>query len=84
MIRRRRKTMLKKITAKILQYETEDFKTEEETIQFFQELIDSGLAWKLSGKYGLIAKKYIDEGKINPTPKAKGIRWLLNLRNKGE
>ena len=47
---------------KIIQYETEGFETEDEYVEFFQELIDSGLAWQLQGSYGRTARVMIDEG----------------------
>jgi hypothetical protein len=34
----------------------------DETIEFFQELIDSGLVWHLQGSYGRAARALIDEG----------------------
>lgn len=46
---------------KIIQYE-EDNMSEEDTIEFFQELIDSGLAWELQGHYGRTAHRLIDAG----------------------
>lgn len=46
---------------KIMAYEGGEM-TEEETTDFFQGLIDSGLAWKLQGSYGRAAKRLIDAG----------------------
>ena len=46
---------------KIMRYEAGEM-SEEEMIEFFQELIDSGLAWSLQGHYGRTAKALIDEG----------------------
>ena len=46
---------------KILKLESGEM-DEGETIAFFQELIDSGLAWQLQGTYGRTAKALIDAG----------------------
>lgn len=35
---------------------------EDEIIELFQELINSGLAWKLQGSYGRMAANLIDAG----------------------
>ena len=32
------------------------------TVELFQELIDSGLAWQLQGSYGRIAQNLIEAG----------------------
>jgi len=47
--------------SKIMAYENGEL-TEEEIIELFQELIDSGLAWQLQGSYGRTAKALIDAG----------------------
>ena len=46
---------------KIIQYESGNM-TDEEMISFFQELIDSGMAWQLQGHYGRTASFLIEEG----------------------
>jgi len=52
----------KKISiAKIMQYENDEL-NDEETIELFQELINTGLAWQLQGHYGRFAMELLEEG----------------------
>ena len=47
---------------KIIAYEQGDL-SHDETIELFQSLINSGLAWQLQGHYGRTATALIDAGK---------------------
>jgi hypothetical protein len=49
---------------KIIEYENSEM-SREEMIIFFQELINSGLAWKLQGHYGRTAVDLIENGDCN-------------------
>ena len=46
---------------KIIKYESGEM-DQEETISFFQELIDTGHAWRLQGHYGRTALRLIECG----------------------
>ena len=50
-----------KVVDKIVRYESGNM-DELETIKFFQELINSGLAWELQGHYGRMAQHLLEEG----------------------
>jgi hypothetical protein len=54
----------------ILAYEGGEM-SEEDTITFFQEMIDSGVVWQLQGSYGRTAKALIDAG-LCTLPKKSG------------
>jgi hypothetical protein len=47
----------------IVRYEDGEL-DEDETIELFQKLVDSGLAWQLQGHYGRTAAALIEAGRI--------------------
>ncbi len=49
---------------RLMEYESGDL-DEDETVEFFQELVTSGLAWRLQGHYGRTAVGFIQAGLIN-------------------
>jgi len=51
----------KNMVNKIINYES-GMMSDEEMVSFFQELINSGLAWQLQGHYGRVAASLIEEG----------------------
>lgn len=56
------------LTSAIIAYETGDMDTEEQLIELFQYLLDSGLAWTLQGHYGRTTAQLLDEGYLRPSP----------------
>ena len=46
---------------KIVKYESGEMSVEE-VVDFFQELINSGLCWQLQGHYGRTARHLIEQG----------------------
>lgn len=49
--------------AHIVAYE-EGLLDEDATIELFQYLVDTGLAWQLQGSYGRAAQRMIEEGLV--------------------
>jgi len=50
------------IMDRILRYETGELTEHDDLVQFYQDLINSGLAWKLQGHYAGTAVALIQEG----------------------
>lgn len=48
---------------RIMDYEAGEL-GQEETIELFQQLVNSGLAWRLQGHYGRTARALIDAGLV--------------------
>jgi hypothetical protein len=53
------------ITSGIIAYETGEL-DEEKTIELFQHLVDTNLAWQLQGHYGRTATALIEAGVVTP------------------
>lgn len=51
------------ITGKIIAYEQGDMSDEEE-VELFQHLVDTGMAWSLQGMYGRQAMRLIEAGLV--------------------
>lgn len=51
------------VTGAIIDYESGQL-SNEDTIELFQQLVDTGLAWKLQGHYGRMAQWLIENGNI--------------------
>lgn len=48
----------------IIEYEGDE-QSAEDTLRLFQYLVDTGLAWKLQGRYGRTATALIDKGLVS-------------------
>jgi hypothetical protein len=56
--------MTKNLGSNIIDYEQGNL-SEKKTIKMFQNLVNSGKAWKLQGHYGRTAQALIDNGWIS-------------------
>lgn len=57
------------VTGAIIEYEMGSM-DEDATIELFQYLVDTGMAWTLQGYYGRMAKTLIDQGLVKPKSRA--------------
>ena len=54
---------MQNLTERIVMYEKGEL-NEQQTIQLFQELLDSGLVWNLQGHYGRLCYQLLEAGLI--------------------
>lgn len=54
------------IVTRIMEWEDGEM-THAESVAFFQELVDNGMAWRLQGTYGRTAAYFLQRGWIAPT-----------------
>jgi hypothetical protein len=54
---------MQNLTERIVAYESGEL-DQDQTIQLFQELYDSGMVWKLQGHYGRLAFQLLEAGLI--------------------
>ena len=73
------------VVGKIIAYESGEME-HEEIVEFFQHLVNTGMAWQLQGSYGRAAMALIAAGEITqPAPKkAKKkktfrVRWEIDI-----
>jgi len=53
---------MKDLVEKIMEFEAGKMEEEKQVIEFFQELINTGLAWSMQGAYGRQARALIEAG----------------------
>ena len=70
---------MKNFTSRIIAYESGCLDMQG-TVDLFQSLVDSGLAWSMQGHYGRLIKDLIEHGDIRPANRS-GANPHLNVPN---
>jgi len=52
---------------KFIRFESDEME-DDETIDFFQYLVDTGMVWRLQGSYGRMARYLIEIGVVSDRP----------------
>jgi hypothetical protein len=60
----REKRIGRDVAGKLMEFEMGEMDSTEEVLALFQDLVDSGLAWKLQGRYGRTAAALLQAGLI--------------------
>jgi len=56
---------MKDLVDRIMDYEGGEM-PEDEAVELFQHLVDTGLVWQLQGHYGRTARDLIQAGRVKP------------------
>lgn len=61
------------VVSNIIAFESGEL-DEDQVVEFFQELVNSGLAWSLQGFYGRTARALIEAGLISEPEEVLNVR----------
>lgn len=61
------------VVSNIIAFESGEL-DEDQVVEFFQELVNSGLAWSLQGFYGRTARALIEAGLISEPEEVSNVR----------
>lgn len=62
------------LASKLAAYENGELNDEQEVVDLFQDLVNSGLAWRLQGSYGRMASRLLQAGLISPADGSEVLR----------
>lgn len=76
-------TRITALTDKVIAYESGEM-DEDEVVEFFQMLVDTGLAWSLQGSYGRTAAALIEDGRVTTAPPPHAHREWTECTHAGD